>query len=190
MKCDPCVGNPPTEQDLVQSGVWWLGNKDWNDYSDLDNEEIDNGSKNVHFTRLHFRYNRKSFAQDLQFQVTPNTENYQARYIITHPASGDFNCICRSKIFEGPETKKKKGTDGANCFNRYKSSTTGRMKPRQKMMRKQMLSAQYATLLPQVKDEMENKDCYTCRYSFIWRGHVRWCRINEMERNYLNPAAL
>src|SRR5215203_1059881 len=26
MKCDPCVGNPPTGQDLVQSGVWWVDN--------------------------------------------------------------------------------------------------------------------------------------------------------------------
>ncbi len=93
MKCDPCVGNPPTEQDLVQSGVWWLQGKDWNDYSDVDEEEeIDNGSRNVHFTRLHFRYNRTSFPQDLMFQVTPNQENFQARYVITHPAQGDLSC--------------------------------------------------------------------------------------------------
>jgi hypothetical protein len=26
------------------------------------------------------------------FQATPNTENFQARYVITHPASGNFNC--------------------------------------------------------------------------------------------------
>ena len=71
LKCDPCVGNPPAEQDLVQSGVWWLYGKDWNDYSDIDNDEPDNGDRSVYFTRLHVRYNRKSFPQDLMFQVTP-----------------------------------------------------------------------------------------------------------------------
>jgi hypothetical protein len=110
MKCDPCVGNPPTEQDLVQSGVWWLSGKDWNDYSDSEEEEddIDNGSRNVHFTRLHFRYNRKSFAQDLMFQVTPNTENFQARYIITHPATGNFNCDAGRKYLLDLKQRRKK----------------------------------------------------------------------------------
>lgn len=108
MKCDPCVGNPPTEQDLVQSGVWWLTGKDWNDYSDTEEDEIDNGSRNVHFTRLHFRYNRKSFAQDLMFQVTPNTENFQARYIITHPATGNFNCDAGRKYLLDLKQRRKK----------------------------------------------------------------------------------
>jgi hypothetical protein len=157
MKCDPCVGNPPTEQDLVQSGVWWLGNKDWNDYSDLDNEEPDNGSKNVHFTRLHFRYNRKSFPQDLMFQVTPNTLNYQARYIITHPATGDFNCAAGKKYLQDLRQRRKKELQeltvltGTNINNWQDEATA-------KNEEATNVSAQYATLLPQVKDEMENKE--------------------------------
>ncbi len=91
VKCDPCVAAAPDQQDLVQSGVYWL-QKDWEDYSDTE-EDFDYAvSDNVYFTRLHFRYNRKSFPQDLQFQVTPNNENFQARYIITHPATGDLSC--------------------------------------------------------------------------------------------------
>lgn len=157
MKCDPCVGNPPTEQDLVQSGVWWLGKKDWNDYSDLDNEEIDNGSKNVHFTRLHFRYNRKSFPQDLMFQVTPNTQNYQARYIITHPATGDFNCTAGKKYLQDLRQRRKKelveltALTGTNINNWQDEATA-------KNDAETNVSAQYATLLPQVEDEMENKE--------------------------------
>jgi hypothetical protein len=54
-------------------------------------------SQNVYFTRLHIRYNRKAFPQDLMFQVTPNAESFQARYIITHPATGDFNCAAGKK---------------------------------------------------------------------------------------------
>jgi hypothetical protein len=34
------------------------------------------------------------------FQVTPNTDNYQARYIITHPATGDFNCEAGKKYLK------------------------------------------------------------------------------------------
>ncbi|MGB4844856.1 MAG: DUF2330 domain-containing protein, partial [Ferruginibacter sp.] len=157
MKCDPCVGNPPTEQDLVQSGVWWLGNKDWNDYSDVDEEEYDNGSRNVHFTRLHFRYNRKSFPQDLTFQVTPNTENYQARYIITHPASVDFNCAAGKKYLLDLKQRRKKELmeltylTGTNINNWQEEAMA-------KNDEETNVSAQYATLLPQVKDEMENKD--------------------------------
>jgi hypothetical protein len=157
MKCDPCVGNPPTEQDLVQSGVWWLGNKDWSDYSDVDEEEYDNGSKNVHFSRLHFRYNRKSFPQDLMFQVTPNTENYQARYIITHPASGDFNCDAGKKYLQDLRQRRKKelveltALTGTNINNWQEEAMA-------KNDEETNADAQYATLLPQVKKEIENKE--------------------------------
>lgn len=157
MKCDPCVGNPPNTQDLVQSGVWWLGNKDWSDYSDLENDEVENGSKNVYFTRLHFRYNRRSFAQDLMFQVTPNTQNYQARYIITHPAAGDFNCAAGKKYLQElrqrriKELKELTTLTGTNINNWQDEATA-------KNDEEKNASAQYATLLPQVKDEIENKE--------------------------------
>ena len=95
VKCDPCVATAPSLQDLVQAGVWWL-NRDWTDYSDVTNEDEDYSS-NVYFTRLHVRYNRSKFPQDLMFQVTPNTENYQARYIVTHPATGNFDCEAGKK---------------------------------------------------------------------------------------------
>jgi hypothetical protein len=158
MKCDPCVGNPPTEQDLVQSGVWWVGNKDWSDYSDVDNDEPDNGSKNVHFTRLHFRYNRRSFPQDLMFQVTPNTLNYQARYIITHPATGDFNCAAGKKYLQDLKQRRKKELQeltvltGTNINNWQEDATAKDDEETNEV------SAQYATLLPQVKEEMENRE--------------------------------
>src|SRR6186713_2060082 len=98
VKCDPCVATAPSTQDLVQAGVWWVA-RDWNNYSDVDEEEEDY-SDNVYFTRLHVRYNRKSFPQDLMFQVTPNKDNYQARYVITHPATGDFNCEAGKKYLK------------------------------------------------------------------------------------------
>ena len=97
VKCDPCVATAPSTQDLVQAGVWWL-NRDWTNYEDVWDD--DDYSDNVYFTRLHIRYNRKSFPQDLIFQVTPNKDNYQARYVITHPATGDFNCEAGKKYLK------------------------------------------------------------------------------------------
>jgi hypothetical protein len=94
VKCDPCVATAPSIQDLVQAGVWWIS-RNWEDYSDVYNDE--DFSDQVYFTRLHVRYNRRSFPQDLVFQVTPNKENFQARYVITHPAAGDFNCEAGKK---------------------------------------------------------------------------------------------
>ena len=97
VKCDPCVATAPSTQDLVQAGVWWL-NRDWANYDDVYSD--DDYSDYVYFTRLHVRYNRKSFPQDLMFQVTPNTDNYQARYVITHPATGDFSCEAGKKYLK------------------------------------------------------------------------------------------
>jgi hypothetical protein len=107
VKCDPCVATAPSTQDLVQAGVWWV-NRDWNDYTDIDQQEEDY-SENVYFTRLHVRYNRKAFPQDLMFQVTPNTDSYQARYIITHPATGGFECEAGKKYLQ--ELKKRRADE-------------------------------------------------------------------------------
>ena len=77
VKCDPCVSPAPNFSDMQRAGAWWVeGSR----------------NENVHFTRLHVRYNRKSFPQDLQFQTTPNKTNFQARYVLRHPYKGDISC--------------------------------------------------------------------------------------------------
>jgi hypothetical protein len=104
LKCDPCVAAVPSTQDLVQAGVWWVA-PNRNDYQDV-NDPVEDYSGNVYFTRLHIRYNRNAFPQDLMFQQTVNNENFQARYIITHPATGDFSCEAGKKYLE--ELKKRR----------------------------------------------------------------------------------
>ena len=153
--CDPCIATAPSQQDLVQSGVWWLGAKDWSDYSDVNNDEPDNGSKNVHFTRLHFRYNRKSFAQDLSFQVTPNTETFQARYVITHPATGNFDCTAGKKYLQDLKLRRKKELNeltvltGTN-INNWQDAAAQNDEASTK-------ETQYANLLPQLKEEEQKE---------------------------------
>lgn len=106
MKCDPCVGNPPVAQELVQAGAWWLQQNNWNDYSNLDDDPSD-GNDRTFFTRLHFRYNRSSFPQDLAFQLTPDNRNFQARYIITHPATGNLNCDAGRQYLQKLKARRK-----------------------------------------------------------------------------------
>ena len=154
--CDPCIATAPSEQDLVQSGVWWLKGKDWTDYSDVENDEPDNGSRNVHFTRLHFRYNRNSFPQDLMFQVTPNTETFQARYVITHPATGNFTCDAGKKYIQDLKKRRKDelmeltALTGKNMNTWQDDATAAKDEER-------VPDAQYASLMPQVKEEMASK---------------------------------
>ncbi len=82
IKCDPCSGTPPEIAEMMTAGVDWLDfDYHYNTY---------NGT--VFLTRLHVTYDRENFPQDLMFQETPNKENYQARYVITHPAQGPFDC--------------------------------------------------------------------------------------------------
>jgi len=83
IKCDPCVGNPPVVDDLINSGINWL----------TPNQNFGvNPNNNVFFTRLHLRYDRENFPADLTFIETPNQTQYQVRQIITNAANGEFDC--------------------------------------------------------------------------------------------------
>lgn len=82
IKCDPCVGDPPMTNELLLAGVNWLQGRN----------NPNQSSQGVFFTRLHVRYALDYFPQDLLFQETSNRENFQARYVIHHPATGDLSC--------------------------------------------------------------------------------------------------
>lgn len=75
--CDPCASEPLSQEELRKLGVFWLGG--------------DNTAKGVFLTRLHVRYDRAHFPEDLVFQQTGDTEQFQARYVIHHPAKAG-NC--------------------------------------------------------------------------------------------------
>lgn len=84
-KCDPCASTPPNIADLEEAGVWWLNSKpqQWGS---------SNYEGDLFLTRLHVRYDRKHFPQDLMFQATPNKMRHQGRYVIRHAYSGDLSC--------------------------------------------------------------------------------------------------
>lgn len=102
MHCDPCVGTIPEGSDLVKAGVWWLNVNEEYRYSGSATYQ-----ESVFMTRLHVRYDRANFPQDLQFQNTPNTENYQARYVLHHDATGDMSCEAANEYKQNLAERKK-----------------------------------------------------------------------------------
>jgi hypothetical protein len=97
VKCDPCVAQPPVFEDFREAGVTWA--KDMSE------------SSSVFFTRLHVRYTRDKFPQDLMFQVTPNREHHQGRYILTHPAQGDLSCDAGQSYLRDLTHRRKREVD-------------------------------------------------------------------------------
>lgn len=88
VKCDPCATEPPTLAELREAGVDWVSN--------APAEQSAGGGADytgdVFFTRLHVRYDRAHFPQDLQFQETRNRASFQGRYIMTHAAASGLQC--------------------------------------------------------------------------------------------------
>ncbi|NEO16366.1 MULTISPECIES: DUF2330 domain-containing protein [unclassified Moorena] len=82
--CDPCSANPLNWEELRKSGVFWLNSGRSNNVSLRSN--------NVYITRLHVRYTRDTFPEDLMFQETSNRELFQGRYILRHPFTGEMSC--------------------------------------------------------------------------------------------------
>jgi hypothetical protein len=76
--CDPCAADPIANGKLRELGVNWL--------EGTDGDRPTQG--NVFITRLHVRYDREHFPEDLVFQETGDNSNFQGRYIMMHPWRG------------------------------------------------------------------------------------------------------
>ncbi len=75
--CDPCSAQPLDSEELKKAGVFWLN---------------PNSPNNIFITRLHVRYSRDKFPEDLMFQETSNRQTFQGRYVLRHPFKGDMKC--------------------------------------------------------------------------------------------------
>jgi hypothetical protein len=85
--CDPCAANPLSAEELRSLGVFWqdsLSHKQRGSFMPQ--------AQNVFLTRLHVRYDVAHFPEDLMFQETSDRNNFQARYILRHPWTGQEDC--------------------------------------------------------------------------------------------------
>jgi hypothetical protein len=85
--CDPCAADPMTNKELVELGVRWIDSDEATAF-----RTRGGGGANAYVTRLHVRYDAKSFPEDLVFLETRDRENFQGRYILRHPWKGAATC--------------------------------------------------------------------------------------------------
>jgi hypothetical protein len=85
--CDPCSAEPLNPEELKQAGVFWL-----DESASSPNNRAIAPTSNVFITRLHVRYNRQQFPEDLRFHSTANRQLFQGRYVIRHPFRGKISC--------------------------------------------------------------------------------------------------
>ncbi|WP_020394344.1 DUF2330 domain-containing protein [Thiolinea disciformis] len=118
--CDPCAADPLTPTQLKELGVTWANA----------NPNTSGGAQDVYITRLHVRYDRNNFPEDLMFQATGNQENFQGRYIIRHTFKGNATCPAAERYFKTllPQRQEREARVLANLTGRDVQSIRNRMK--------------------------------------------------------------
>ena len=107
--CDPCAADPLSNKELKELGVFWLNSPPQpqtatpsspsNNVRIMPPRPMPNRAKEVYITRLHLRYDRETFPEDLMFQVTGDKSNFQGRYIIQHAWKGEAQCEAGDRYF-------------------------------------------------------------------------------------------
>jgi hypothetical protein len=88
--CDPCAADPLSNKELVELGARWIGSDDASPYRR-------GQGANAYVTRLHVRYDAKSFPEDLALLETGDRTNFQGRYVLRHPWQGTTSCDAADK---------------------------------------------------------------------------------------------
>lgn len=87
--CDPCAADPLSREELQELGVFWLPDQG---KPTPRGRRIMPQAQDVFVTRLHVRYDAKSFPEDLKFKTTGNKQNFQGRYVLRHAFDGEMKC--------------------------------------------------------------------------------------------------
>jgi hypothetical protein len=87
--CDPCAAQPLTAEELHQLGAFWLAGA-----------ASSQPGQNAFVTRLHVRYDRAHFPEDLMLQETADRANFQGRFVLRHPYAGPARCAAGEQYRE------------------------------------------------------------------------------------------
>jgi Na+-translocating ferredoxin:NAD+ oxidoreductase RnfD subunit len=90
--CDPCAADPLTADELRGLGVFWLDGAAGQGPRPLPGVRIAPQPQNVFVTRLHVRYDKAHFPEDLVFHETGDRTNFQGRYVLRHAWTGTATC--------------------------------------------------------------------------------------------------
>jgi hypothetical protein len=121
--CDPCAADPLSTDELRKAGVWWAGEQSGYVPPPMRPMPIrtpsmmpapmpttparilprlrpmPSGAQPVMLTRLHVRYTRDTFPEDLMFTQTNDRQNWQTRYVLRHPFKGEATCPEGARYF-------------------------------------------------------------------------------------------
>ena len=146
-KCDPCASTPPAYADLREAGVFWVEAADHGSWGGSDY------TGSLFITRLHVRYNQKTFPQDLIFQVTPNKEEVQGRYVMNIPAEGDMSCDAGQSYLKMVIERQEKELETLSSLTGWNTRAyASYIEP----YREKLKSGQWIKTLPQKKEKDDN----------------------------------
>jgi hypothetical protein len=126
--CDPCAADPLSPEELRKAGVWWVNEpRAWDQPAPMPMpmpsvlpapmpgpalpdvkpmpvprnmpRPMPGGAQPVMLTRMHVRYTRDTFPEDLMFTQTNDRQNWQTRYVLRHPFKGEANCPEGARYF-------------------------------------------------------------------------------------------
>ncbi|MCA9730003.1 MAG: DUF2330 domain-containing protein [Candidatus Eisenbacteria bacterium] len=95
--CDPCASDPLSPQELAELGVFWL---------EQDNRLRPRQTSGTFLTRMHVRYDRDHFPEDLLLQETGDQQTFQARYVMRHPWRGAPVCAAAREYLNQLKVRK------------------------------------------------------------------------------------
>ncbi len=104
--CDPCSAQPLNREELKQAGVFWLDSSSPTPLPPR--PRVFPGNSNVFITRLHVRYTRDKFPEDLRFQETGNRQLFQGRYVVRHPYKGEISCSAGNRYQQSVKERQEK----------------------------------------------------------------------------------
>jgi hypothetical protein len=122
--CDPCASPPLSNDELRALGVFWTQSPQ----SAPGGFAPTAGNNSVFITRLHARYDREHFPEDLVFQQTADRTNFQGRYVLRHEWTGEGDCDQAKQYRAGlAERRRKEAGNLAELTGWSMNTIRGRM---------------------------------------------------------------
>ncbi|MFQ5563079.1 MAG: DUF2330 domain-containing protein [Parvularculaceae bacterium] len=112
--CDPCAADPLSDKELGALGVFWIDPS----YGEGAVRRPGPQTRDVFVTRLHVSYDAAHFPEDLMFKETGDRSNFQGRYVLRHPFTGEAECEAADAYRASlPERFEKEAQTLANLTN-------------------------------------------------------------------------
>jgi hypothetical protein len=92
--CDPCAANPLSNSELREAGAFWIPS-----VGKTASRGGFSEAQPALLTRLHVRYTKETFPEDLMFQETGDKQNFQTRYVLRHAFSGSPSACAVAKRY-------------------------------------------------------------------------------------------